>query len=95
MEEKIKNKNKISSNLAKNMTLVILGVIFLLGCIGPFLRIFDMEGFALFIKNFALLYIPLITSIGANSAVEKVIEKQEKKLKSDKEEYTCKEPHQG
>ena len=33
MEEKIKNKNKISSNLAKNMTLVILGVIFLLGCI--------------------------------------------------------------
>ncbi len=61
--------------MAKKLTLAILAIGFLLGCVGSWFKMFDMEGYISFLKGFAPLYISLIASIGANSAVEKYKEK--------------------
>ncbi|MFZ7132239.1 MAG: hypothetical protein ACOWWR_07770 [Eubacteriales bacterium] len=61
-------------NIAKYMTLVMLGVAFCVGCVGAFFPSFQMEGFATFLKSFAPIYISLIASIGANSAIKKIQE---------------------
>lgn len=58
--------------MAKYLTLGILLTAFLVGVIGSFLATFNMDGFISFLKGFAPLYIALIASIGANSAVTKV-----------------------
>lgn len=57
--------------MAKYLTLVILLVGFIIGVIGSFVVPFNMDGYISFLKGFAPLYIALIASIGANSAVEK------------------------
>ena len=57
--------------MAKKLTLIILAIAFIVGCVGAWFKVFDMEGFIAFLKGFAPLYISLIASIGANSAVEK------------------------
>ena len=57
--------------MAKKLTLTILALAFLIGSLGAWFKVFDMEGFIAFLKGFAPLYISLIASIGANSAVEK------------------------
>ena len=57
--------------MAKKLTLIILAVALIVGCVGAWFKVFDMEGFIAFLKGFAPLYISLIASIGANSAVEK------------------------
>lgn len=62
--------------MAKYLTLGILLTAFLIGSIGAFIPIFNMDGFISFLKGFAPLYIALIASIGANSAVTKVQEKK-------------------
>ena len=57
--------------MAKYLTLGILLVGFIIGVIGSFIVPFNMDGYISFLKGFAPLYIALIASIGANSAVEK------------------------
>lgn len=59
-------------NIAKNLTLGILASAFVVGCVGAFIPTFLMEGYTVFLKGFAPIYISLIASIGANSAVEKL-----------------------
>ena len=57
--------------MAKYLTLGILLVGFIIGVIGSCIVPFNMDGYISFLKGFAPLYIALIASIGANSAVEK------------------------
>ena len=57
--------------MAKYLTLGILLVGFIIGVVGSFIVSFNMDGYISFLKGFAPLYIALIASIGANSAVEK------------------------
>lgn len=57
--------------MAKRLTLIMLSVAFVVGCVGAFVKNFQMEAFISFLKGFAPLYISLIASIGANSAFEK------------------------
>lgn len=57
--------------MAKYLTLGILLVGFIIGVVGSFICTFNMDGYINFLKGFAPLYIALIASIGANSAVEK------------------------
>ena len=57
--------------MAKKLTLIILSLAFLIGSVGAFVGTFNMDGYISFLKGFAPLYIALIASIGANSAVEK------------------------
>ncbi len=57
--------------MAKNLTLIMLTVAFVVGCVGAFVPQFLMESYTNFLKGFAPLYISLIASIGAISAVEK------------------------
>lgn len=58
--------------MAKKLTLIILSLAFLIGSVGAFVETFNMDGYINFLKGFAPLYIALIASIGANSAVTKV-----------------------
>ena len=57
--------------MAKYLTLGILLVGFIIGVVGSFIGTYNMDGYINFLKGFAPLYIALIASIGANSAVEK------------------------
>ena len=57
--------------MAKNLTLAILAIAFIMGLIGSWFEAFDMDGYVNFLEGFAPLYITLIASIGANSALEK------------------------
>jgi hypothetical protein len=63
--------------MAKKLTLIILSLAFIVGCVGAWFMTFNMEGFISFLKGFAPLYISLIASIGANSAMEKYKGKEE------------------
>ncbi len=63
--------------MAKKLTLIILAVAFVVGSVGAWFARFQMDGFISFLKGFAPLYISLIASIGANSAVEKFKETKE------------------
>lgn len=62
---------------AKNITLAMILVIFVVGLVGSFIATFNMVGFISFIKGFSVMYIPLIASIGLNSGVEKMNIKKE------------------
>ena len=64
----------MKENVAKNLTLTILSLAFIIGCVGSFVPIFNMNGYIDFLKGFAPLYISLIVSIGGNSAVKKLQE---------------------
>lgn len=57
--------------MAKKITLVLLMVMFVLGCIGPFISVFAMADYVMFLKAYAPLFISLIASIGVNSYKEK------------------------
>jgi hypothetical protein len=65
--------------MAKNLTLAILAVGFIMGLIGSWFEAFDMDGYVNFLKGFAPLYMTLIASIGANSALEKYKENKDVK----------------
>ena len=43
--------------MAKKLTLIILAVAFIVGCVGAWFKVFDMEGFIAFLQGFAPLYI--------------------------------------
>ncbi len=62
--------------IAKHMTLAILGVAFSVGCVGAFVPTFSMEGYVAFLKGFSPFYGFMIASIGTNSAVEKIQDKK-------------------
>ena len=64
--------------MAKRITLVILVVAFLVGCIGSWFEVFDMDAFTKFLLTFSPFYLGLIASIGTNSVVEKIQEKKER-----------------
>lgn len=67
---------KEKKGIAKKLTLIILAIAFAVGCIGAFVPTFNMDGYTRFLPAFAPIYISLIASIGANSAMEKYKEKQ-------------------
>lgn len=64
----------MKKNVAKNTTIALLVLMFVVGAIGSFVASFDVDGYIDFLKAYAPLYISLIASIGANSAVKKVKE---------------------
>ena len=69
MSTKIK-KDKIG--IAKKLTLIILGVVSFTGVIGAFMPVmFNMAGYSEFIRALSVFYVPIIASIGYNSAVDK------------------------
>lgn len=64
-------KGKIKG-VAKKLTLTILGLVSITGIVGAFLTVkFNMSGYVDFIKALSGFYIPLVVSIGYNSAVSK------------------------
>jgi len=67
---------------AKKLTYIIIIVAFLVGVIGSFgLWGFDMDAYVKFLPAVSLFIIPLILSIGANSVVTKIKEKDLEKEK--------------
>lgn len=64
----------LKKNLAKNVTIILLVVMFVVGAAGSFVATFEMDGYVKLLNAYAPLYISLIASIGANSAVKKVKE---------------------
>lgn len=67
-------EKKKKQNVAKNVTIGLLVAMFVVGAMGSFVAVFEMDGYINFLKAYAPLYISLIASIGANSAVKKVKE---------------------
>lgn len=57
--------------MAKKLTLIILCLAFIIGSVGAWFQAFDLDAYGVFLKAFAPIYIALIASIGANSAIEK------------------------
>jgi hypothetical protein len=64
----------LKKNLAKNVTIILLIGMFIVGAVGSFVATFEMDGYVKLLNAYAPLYISLIASIGANSAVKKVKE---------------------
>ena len=64
----------MKDNIAKNLTLMILALAFLIGAVGSFIPIFNMDGYTKFLIHFSPFYLGLIASIGTNSAVKKIQE---------------------
>jgi len=58
-------------NLAKNTTIALLVIMFIIGCVGAFISTFKMEEYVSFLKAYAPLYVSLIASIGVNSLKKK------------------------
>lgn len=72
MDELKEPPKKRIHGFAKKLTYAIIIITFIFGIIGNFDFIpFNMEGFVSFIPMFASLFIPLVLSIGINSAMEK------------------------
>lgn len=103
MESNMGNLNEIIESLqkvpgkkiegfAKKLTYAIIILTFLIGVIGSFNVLnFNMNSFVKFIPVFSALFIPLIISIGVNSAFDKKnkteIEKEMMRLKEKNEEF--------
>lgn len=70
-ELKNKPKRKIKG-FAKSLSYAIIIIAFLIGIGGSFEDVpFDMDAYVSFLPMFSALFIPLIVSIGVNSAVDK------------------------
>ena len=69
----------MKKNIAKNTTITLLILMFLVGAVGSFVIEFGMDKYIDFLKAYAPLYMSLILSIGANSAVKKIKETKETK----------------
>lgn len=77
MEQLKREPKKKIHGFAKKLTYAIIIITFLIGIIGSLDGIpFNMESFVSFLPMFAALFIPLIISIGYNSAIEKKGEKE-------------------
>ncbi len=64
----------MKKNIAKNVTISLFIAMFIVGAVGSFVQVFGMDKYIEALKAYAPLYISLILSIGANSAVKKVKE---------------------
>ena len=64
--------------MAKWITLEILVVAFLVGCIGSWFEVFNLDSYKKFLLTFSPFYLGLVASIGTNSVVEKIQERKEK-----------------
>ena len=73
----------MKKNIAKNTTIMLLILMFIVGSVGSFVVEFGMDKYIDFLKAYAPLYMSLILSIGANSAVKKI--KETKDVKEVKE----------
>lgn len=73
----------MKKNIAKNTTITLLILMFLVGAIGSFVIEFGMDKYIDFLKAYAPLYMSLILSIGANSAVKKIKQNKENKETKD------------
>lgn len=80
-ELKLKEKF-LSPTKAKTLTLSMLSIGFIAGLICLYNPHIDMERYVTFVKAFAILYTPLIASIGVNSSVEKITKKDTNNLES-------------
>lgn len=58
--------------MAKKITWAILIISVIVGILMVFIKGLDMDRYTLYVKGVAFLYVPLVTSIGANSAIDKV-----------------------
>jgi len=73
----IDNKPRVLKGVAKHMTIFVLMGTFLLGSLGSFDFVpFDMTAYVLFLENFMWLFLALILSIGTNSVVKTIKEKE-------------------
>lgn len=63
------------NNLAKNITLSILVFVIVFGSVATLIPSFNASGYAEILRAYTPLYATLIVSIGANSAVKKIKEK--------------------
>lgn len=80
---KAATQGKGIKGFAKKLTYAIIIIAFLVGVLGAFTFVpFDMAAYVSFLPAIALFVIPLILSIGANSAVEKIKEKDVEKAVS-------------
>lgn len=81
-------------NIAKTVTIWMLIVMSVLGFVGMFLgTMFNMPEYLLLLDMLKDYWLPLVISIGGNSAVSKVVDGvkngREKKLTSKDEEPVC------
>jgi hypothetical protein len=68
-----RKKKKVLSNLAKNTTLAMLIIVFIIGIGGSFEFLnYNMEKLKIFLEAFVPFYAVLIVSIGTNSAIDKI-----------------------
>ena len=75
-------RGKGIKGFAKRLTYTIIIIAFLVGVIGSFEFVpLDMDAYAKFLPAVSLFVIPLILSIGANSAVEKIRERDVERAK--------------
>lgn len=77
LDEKItaKEEKKPAKGFAKWLTMLIILVCLSIGVLGCFAWVdFDMNKYTEFLPVFGILFVPLILSIGANSAVKKIQE---------------------
>ena len=58
--------------MAKKITWAILIISVIVGIVMMFLGSSDMDRYTLYVKGVAFIYVPLVTSIGTNSAIDKV-----------------------
>lgn len=82
-------KRKKVSGFAKKLTTAIIIITFVVGIVGSFEAVpINMKDFTSFIPMFASLFIPLVLSIGVNSAIEKheKAELEKEKIKQGKNE---------
>ena len=72
---------------AKRISYGVIITTFLVGIVGSFEAVgFDMASFATFLPPFGFIFVPLLISIGVNSAIEKhekakILAKEEKQKK--------------
>lgn len=75
---KKETKGFFKTDIAKKLTLAILAIGFIVGSVGSWFEIFNMDKYTSFMTAFTPMYLGLIVSIGSNSAVEKIKEAKEK-----------------
>ena len=59
---------------AKKITLAILLVAFIVGLVGCFLKVFDMDKFTKFLSAFLPFFLGMVASVGTGSVVSKIQE---------------------
>lgn len=75
--EKYSEKTKKLSGPAKWTTLAIIFLLTIMGVLGSFnFMNFNMNDYAIFLEKFAILYVPLVASVGTGKIAGKIVEKK-------------------